>query len=105
VAAICAALGLGAERRASVKRRYQDLELGVIDARPVDRRVLDAVAAALGMLRRDLVTGPGPPSPAAPAALLRRSWEPPPREFASVAAAAVEGDSDPEVDRLFGLGP
>ena len=103
-ARIVEALGLDEGRATRVKRLYQRLEAGLLDPRRVDRRVLSAVAAALGVAERDVPLG-GPrgarevvvafardPASAPSARDVELPPEPPPEE------------ADAEVDRLFGLG-
>lgn len=100
-ARIIGALGLGAGRLPRVKRLYQRLEAGLIDPRRVDRRVLRAVADALGVAEGDLPLAGRPPA-AGPAIAFARS-------VGAAPAAGPPGpepppdDADAEVDRLFGL--
>lgn len=101
-ARIVGALGLGARRAGRVKRLYQRLEAGLIDPRRVDRRVLRAVADALGVAEGDLPLA-GPPPASGPAIAFARSIAAAPPAADLPGAEPSPDDADAEVDRLFGL--
>jgi len=110
VDALMTRLRLKKAGRPKVEERYHELETGLLDAGRVDTRVLDAIAAALGLARSQLVFSrppeallraylrmppgarPAAEAPAAPHLLLARLEARPP------------GPGEPdEIDRLFGV--
>ena len=111
VAALVSALDLDASKSGKVRGYYSDLEVGVLNPKPVDRRVWDALGRIFDANVR-ILAGLRPPSPAAPAVAYMRvsddsatylaSWD----EGATEVAATRELESQPvpdrdEVDRLF----
>jgi hypothetical protein len=103
VEAILTALGIAPEKRGRVASHYHRLESGQLDLRRVDRRVLAAIAAALGSTVDELATwGVRPRPPLATAAYVREASD----ALATamwVLAAPAPAEPD-EVDRLFGVG-
>lgn len=98
-------LGLDPAKRSRVTAYFHRLETGLLDPRPVDRRVFTALAAALRARVDDLLAWQPRPAPAAaPGALFRAA---PDAALPDVAAPtdvrfALEPPSEPdEVDRLF----
>lgn len=111
VGALVTALGLDFSTSGKVRRYYSDLEVGVLDPKPVDRKVWDALGRILDANVR-MLAGLRPPPPAAPAVAYMRvrdesakylaSWDEGPNE----PAVTPELESEPvperdEVDRLF----
>jgi hypothetical protein len=92
-------LGIDPAGRAKVRRCYQRLEAGLAEPRRVDRRVVAAIAAALGVPERDVAIG-GPPAPSAARSALARSDGAQEGLLAPIPSDAAEPD---EIDRLFGL--
>jgi hypothetical protein len=111
VGALVSALGLESSTSAKVKSYFADLEVGVLDPKPVNRRVWDALAGILDANVR-VLAGLRPPPPTAPAVAYRRVRDESPKYVASwdegtdrleamaerVPRPAPERD---EVDRLF----
>ena len=95
-------LGLPDDARAKVRRYYQELELGQLDAAGVAASVWGALAELLGRDARGLA-GMAPPPPLGAAAMYRRA------DFdtaLSDIALPLQSRSEPsadEVDRLFGV--
>jgi hypothetical protein len=98
VARLVAELGLRGDATAKVKRHYQRLEQGLLDAGRVSERVWDVLAQALPGARQ--LARPAPPPAAQPRASFRVA------EPALLARTAAMGPADEpdEVDALFGLG-
>ncbi len=101
------ALGTPERLRERLRDRYHELESGLLDLRGVDGRVLDAVAAALGMRAADLPAWqPLQMADAHEAApVWARSTEPV-LELDVVMSLDAMAAPDPEaseLDRLFGL--
>jgi hypothetical protein len=103
VDALIGALGLDRAKRTKVLRYYEELEVTIRDARRVDRRVFEALAATLRTTASDLL-GRATPQPqeafdyfwAAPSI-------PPPAAAASAAPMRMARLEPPdEIDRLFG---
>jgi hypothetical protein len=104
VEAILVALGIDPARRARVAGHYHRLESGLLDLRRVDRRVMAAIAGAIGSTVEDLaIWGARPTPPLAMDALMRSAAEALPAP-APGALAAMREDEPDEVDRLFGVG-
>ena len=102
VDALVAKLGLDPAKRGKVGGYYADLEVGILDPEPVDRRVWDVLAEVLKANVRALAgLRPGPPP--AVAAAYHREPTPMLRETALEAAmpAAPTPAEPDEVDRLF----
>jgi hypothetical protein len=109
VEAILTALGIDPAKRRRVAGHYHRLESGLLDLRRVDRRVLAAIAGAIGSTVDDLATwGKRPPPPLAAAAFMREASEllldAPPAPLQARAVAASAPREPDEVDRLFGVG-
>ncbi|MDX6644291.1 MAG: hypothetical protein QOK40_18 [Miltoncostaeaceae bacterium] len=101
VEAILVALGIDPARRARVAGHYHRLESGLLDLRGVDRRVVAAIAGAIGSTVEDLAMwAVGPTQPVAMDAYLRTRHAAPP----AAAPAAARAREHDEVDRLFGVG-
>jgi hypothetical protein len=103
VEAILSALAIDPGKRGRVAGHYHRLESGLLDLRRVDRRVLAAIAGALGSTVDDLAAwSVRPRPPLARAAYMREASD----ALAGVGAfAAAAGPAAPdEVDRLFGVG-
>jgi hypothetical protein len=98
VARLVAELGLRAEATPKVKRHYERLERGLLDAGHVSDRVWDVLARALPGARQ--LARPVP-APAAQARTFFRAADAP-----AVARTAAMGPADEpdEVDELFGIG-
>ncbi len=109
VGALITALGLDTAKSAKVKGYYSDLEVGVLDPKPVDRTVWDALTSILNANVSILAGLRPPPPPAAAAAYRRRLFGidlrasvTPVGASAEPMHADVERDSEhDEVDRLF----
>jgi hypothetical protein len=102
VEALVSRLGLDPAKSGKVGGYYADLEVGILDPKPVDRRVWDVLAEVLGANARALAGGMRPEAPPLaaayhrePALMLREALIEAPE---SAAAAPAEPD---EVDRLF----
>ncbi|MCB0882787.1 MAG: hypothetical protein KDC33_11305 [Thermoleophilia bacterium] len=99
------ALGTPERLRDRLRDRYHDLEAGLVDVRAVDRRVIDAVAGALGMAASDLPAWRlGPAGEQAEYAMARSAL--PVERFDVPDVAGHSPPPDPEaaeLDRLFGL--
>ena len=99
-------LGLDPAKRARVTAYFHRLETGLLDPRPVDRRVFTALAAALRARVADLLawqSRPAPGAAAAPGALFRAA---PDAALPDAAPTDVRFSLEPqpepdEVDRLF----
>jgi hypothetical protein len=102
VAGLVERLGLDRARAPKVRRLYQRLEGGLLDASRIEARLADALARVLGVPRSDLpLTGPPPAAPAMPDLLLARSdWAG--SEVIASAPAPYLADEPDEIDRLFG---
>jgi len=112
VSALVGALGLDTAKSAKVKGYLSDLEVGVLDPKPVDRTVWDALTSILNANVR-ILAGLRPPPPAAPAIAYRRlatesarylaSWDEGVPDKLEIAPDLVSepGDELDEVDRLF----
>ena len=111
VGSLVRALKLDETKSAKVKTYFSDLEVGVLDPKPVDRRVWDALASILNANVR-LLAGLRPPPPAAAAAFRREPTGMELRaslysvaalsdQIAEPAAAAQKPEGPDEVDRLF----
>lgn len=98
VDAILAALALAPALRAKVRRRYHDLEAGLLDPERVDRRVVAAIAEAVGARAADLFAWTPRPPAAAARAYLRIAEAP-----AAAAPPAAAPEPPDEVDELFGI--
>lgn len=96
VAGLVSGLGLRAEAAAKVKRHYQRLEQGLLDAGGVSERVWEVLARVLPGARQ--LARVVPPPQAAAQAYYRAEGAVP-----SAPAAASPQDPD-EVDSLFGVG-
>jgi len=101
-AALVRQLGLEEKARVKVRRYYQQLELGQLDARGVAASVWDALTKVLGRDARGLAAF----QPAAPAAgpmfrAVTADYDIPEAAYAQAAKAAPQLD---EVDRLFTSG-
>lgn len=100
VEAILAALGLEPAKRAKVAGHYHRLESGLLDTRRVDRRVLDAIAGAIGATVDDVLAWAAPPRGTVAAEVYLRQAAAPARAVDAFAAEVGEPD---EVDVLFGV--
>ncbi len=108
VAALVSALGLDVSKSAKVRRYYSDLEVGVLDPKPVSRRVWDALAGILDANVR-VLAGLRPPPPAEFDAVFMRGAEVALRSLerrVDVGPELLKRASRPaperdEVDRLF----
>jgi hypothetical protein len=98
VARLVAELGLRADATAKVKRHYQRLEQGLLDAGRVSERVWDVLAQALPGARQ--LARPVPPPAAQARAYFRVADAPMLARTASMGPA----DEPDEVDALFGIG-
>lgn len=104
VAALLASLGIDAARRAKVKRLYQRLEGGLIDAGRIDPRLASAIGDALGIRPRDVALGPLPvETPPGSSLRFARVADPAVALDATGPASPVADDAPDEIDRLFGL--
>ena len=112
VASLVSALGLDSAKTAKVKAYFSDLEVGVLDPKPVDRKVWDALTGILnGNVR--VLAGLRPPRPVVTAGTYRRmasglelherlySLEAIPAAPDVPAAGAEAPEALDEVDRLF----
>jgi len=107
VRTLVSALGLDTSKSEKVHAYYSDLEVGVLNPKPVDRRVWDALAGVLNANVR-VLAGLRPPPPPAPAAVYARMSSGPEvrrRMFgvsSSAQASAERAAEEPdEIDRLF----
>ena len=100
VEAILGTLGIDPAKRSKVAGHYHRLESGLLDTRRVDRRVLDAIAGAIGATVEDLLAWASPPRGVVAAEVYLRPAAAPIAGVAAFSAAAAEPD---EVDVLFGL--
>lgn len=112
VSALVGALGLDTAKSAKVKGYFSDLEVGVLDPKPVDRTVWDALTGILNANVR-ILAGLRPPPPAARLPAYRRLATESPKYLASWDEGALNrrevapdlvpepGDERDEVDRLF----
>ncbi len=91
-------LGLDPAKRRKVTDYLHRLETGLLDPRPVDRRVFTALAAALRARVEDLLAWQPRPTPAAPGALFRAAPDAALKDVRFSLASPPEPD---EVDRLF----
>jgi hypothetical protein len=102
VEALVTRLGLDPAKSGKVGGYYADLEVGILDPEPVDRRVWDVLAEVLNANVRGLAgLRPEPPPPAA--AYLREptiAMQPRLSAMAPESVAPTPADPD-EVDRLF----
>jgi len=104
VEAIMAALGLGPATRARVSGHYHRLESGLLDPARVDRRVMTAIATAVGTTVDELGKwAVRRPPPLASAALMRVASEALRGPSARLEVRGRREEWD-EVDRLFGVG-
>jgi hypothetical protein len=98
-AGLVSALGLGEPARAKVRRYYQELELGQLDASGVAASVWDALSGLLGRDARRLAAfRPPPPAVEAMYRAVTADYDIP------LVAAAPSAKAEPEldeVDRLF----
>lgn len=96
-------LGLRPERRDKVRRLYQRLEGGLLDATLVDPRLVTALAQTLGISERDVALGAAPAGGGADAIRFARAA--PPGGIAALERAHLRGplEEPDEVDRLFGV--
>src|SRR5437764_4050102 len=96
VDAILGALGIDPAKRGRVAGHYHRLESGLLDLRRVDRRVLAAIAGAIGSTVDDLaIWGVRPQPPLAmDAAYLRQASEDLPA--AAVRALAIDVEREPD---------
>lgn len=93
-------LGLGPERLEKVRRLYQRLESGLLDATLIDPRLTAALAKTLGISERDVAVAAAPPE-GAPATRFARAA---PGELPAFEVALRRPPEEPdEVDRLFGV--
>jgi AcrR family transcriptional regulator len=99
VDALIERLGLDAAKREKVKRRYHELENGLLDPGGVDRSVWEVLAATLRARVSDLVAWRPRPL-AADAAYLRVDAQAAPAATMAMDRLAV--DEPDEIDRLFG---
>jgi len=106
VDALVGLLGLDAAKSGKVRRYYSDLEVGVLDPRPVDGRVWEALGSVLQANVR-AVAALRPEPPAAPAlAYMREPTVLQAKLSMAEAAPAPRADEAPdEIDRLFTAGP
>jgi len=103
VDAIVGALGIDPAKRARVVGHYHRLESGLLDLRRVDRRVLAAIAGAIGATVEELAIWAAPPRRSVAAdAYLRAAPEADMAAPAARAFLAPPPEPD-EVDRLFGI--
>jgi len=100
VAGLVEKLGLTADATAKVRRYYQELELGQLEAAGVAASVWDALA---GLLGRDVRGLAAPPPPALAAAPMFREANFLDEDRPLETLAAVEQFEPDEVDRLFGV--
>lgn len=105
VGRIRAAIGTPERLLDRLRDRYHELESGLLDVRGVDRRVADAVAAALGMDAADLPAWrPGASDDAVEYAMARSAApEAMLRYDAMLADAAAPDPEAAELDRMFGI--
>jgi hypothetical protein len=102
VGALVDALGLDPAKSAKVRGYYSDLEVGVLDPKPVNRRVWDALAGILKANVRVLAGLRLEPPPAPAAAYMREPTLPQARLSESADAPAPPAAEGPdEIDRLF----
>lgn len=94
-------LGLRPERRDKVRRLYQRLESGLLDATLIDPRLAAALATTLGIAERDVALGATPPD-GAPAIRFARAATPGGMAAPDLALPPPSEEPD-EVDRLFGV--
>jgi hypothetical protein len=102
VAALVERLGLDPARRAKVKRLYQRLEGGLLDARRIEPRLAAVLAQVLGIREGELTLRPPPPFTADPGVRFARTVDPA-VSLRAAAAPPAEDDAPDEIDRLFGL--
>jgi hypothetical protein len=100
VEAILGALGIDPAKRGKVAGHYHRLESGLLDTRRVDRRVLDAIASAIGATVDEVLAWAAPPRGAAPEGVYLRPAAAPLAGAVALSARVAEPD---EVDVLFGL--
>jgi hypothetical protein len=100
VEAILGALGIDPAKRGKVAGHYHRLESGLLDTRRVDRRVLDAIAGAIGATVDDVLAWAAPPRGAAAAGVYLRAAAAP---AAGVMTTDATAEAPDEVDALFGL--
>jgi hypothetical protein len=93
-------LDLAPELRGKLNERYHELETGQLEPAPVDRRVWEALAAALRTRVEDLTSWARPVPPLETRVMYRAM----PASSAPALRQAREQRREPdEVDRLFGL--
>jgi hypothetical protein len=101
VEAILGALRIDPAKRARVAGYYHRLESGELDLRRVDRRVLSAIADAIGVTLEQVAAWAAPAGhPPALEVYLRADSD---ADAALALPVAAPGEPD-EVDRLFGVG-
>ena len=100
-AALVEKLGLQEKARVKVRRLYQELELGQLEAAGVTESVWDALA---GLLGRDVRGLAGRPLPAPAVAPMFREANFVDEDLPLAGRAAAEPPEPDEVDRLFGVG-
>jgi hypothetical protein len=100
VEAILGALGIDPAKRSKVAGHYHRLESGLLDTRRVDRRVLDAIAAAIGATVEELTVWAAPSRGTVAAEVYLRSAASPAAGVVAFRADVAEPD---EVDVLFGV--
>ena len=96
VDALVKSQGWSAAQRAKVKRYYQQLEGGLLDAHRVALPVLETIARLLGVRPGDLEAYRAPP--AAPAAVFQRAAG---REAPATAGQFASEAEQDEIDRAF----
>ena len=105
-AALSERLGLPEGARETVRRHYQDLELGRLDPAGVAASVWAALAVLLGQEARRPAAAPPPRASGAPAMFRAAAFETPLDEGVSLLRRPAEVGREPDdVDRLFGVSP
>jgi hypothetical protein len=105
VDALVGLLGLDAAKSAKVRRYYSDLEVGVLDPRPVDGRVWEALGSVLGAnVRAVAALRPEPPAASALAYMREPTLMQAKLSAAEPAPTAPAEEARDEIDRLFTAG-
>jgi hypothetical protein len=109
--ALMTRFGFKKASRPKLEERYHELESGLLDPGRVDTGVLDAIAAALGLVRSQLVFSRPPQARLqaylrmAPGARPKPEVSMAPPLFAAPMAVPAAAPEEPdEIDRLFGVG-
>ena len=105
-ASLVSRLGLGESARPKVRRYYQQLELGQLDASGVAASVWDALTGLLGRdARRLAVFQPAAPAAQAMYRAVTADYDMPMGAAAPAAKVQADEPEPDEVDRLFGITP